>query len=85
MCAVGRGSIRSETAEEIEQFKGSLTEKEGLKPATVNRHLALMKTVYSIGIKNEKVEVNPVRGVKLYRENNKRVRYLNEEDEFRVI
>lgn len=76
------GSIE---ANEIEQFKGDLTEKEGLKPATVNRHLALMKTVYSIGIRNKKIAANPVKLVKLYPENNKRVRYLTDDEESRLF
>ncbi|MGH7427812.1 MAG: tyrosine-type recombinase/integrase, partial [Candidatus Methylomirabilaceae bacterium] len=81
----GDREAESVTAEEIEQFKGELTTEKKLKPATVNRHLALMKTIYSVGIRHKKVTMNPVRLVTLYRENNKRVRYLTDEEQFRLF
>ena len=71
------------TGEAIEQFKAGLSAT--LSPATINRHLALLRSVYYLGIRNRKVEHNPMRGIKLFRENNARVRYLNQEEEFRLF
>ncbi len=71
------------TPEAIEQVKADLAAQ--MAPATVNRHLALLRSVYYLGIRNKKVEHHPMRGVKLFRENNARVRYLSEDEEFRVL
>ena len=81
--AFGGRPAKAVTAEDIERFKGDLAAK--MAPATVNRHLALLRSVYYLGIRNRKVEHNPMRGVKLFRENNARVRYLTEEEEFRLF
>ncbi len=63
---------------DIEKYK-----KERIKtvaPATVNRELACLKTIFNKAIEWGKVEQNPVRKVKLYQENNRRVRYLESEE-----
>jgi integrase len=56
-------------------YKGTTT-----KPATVNRELACLKTIFSKGVKNEKAERNPTYGVKLLKENNVRDRVLSSEE-----
>jgi integrase len=56
-------------------YKGTTT-----KPATVNRELACLKTIYSKGVKNGKAEDNPARGVKHLKENNIRSRVLSFEE-----
>ena len=66
--AFGGRPAKAATAEDIERFKGDLAAK--MAPATVNRHLALLRSVYYLGIRNRKVDHNPMRGVKLFRENN---------------
>ena len=50
------------------------------KPATVNRELACLKTIFSKGVKNGKAEHNPTQGVKLLKENNIRDRVLSLEE-----
>lgn len=67
------------TPQDIERRLAELAQ--GRAPATVNRYHALVKRVYSLGNKNGKVTVNPARLVKLRRENNARVRFLNEQEE----
>lgn len=81
--AFGRRPAKAITAEEIEHFKATLREKRS--PATVNRHLALLRSIYYLGVRNRKVEHNPVRGMKFFRENNARVRYITEEEESRLF
>ena len=56
-------------------YKGTTT-----KPATVNRELACLKTVFSKAVKNGKAERNPAQGVKLLKENNVRDRVLSSEE-----
>jgi integrase len=61
-------------------YKGTLT-----KPATVNRELACLKTIFNKGIKNGKAENNPSQGVKLLKENNVRDRLLSEGEYIRLL
>jgi integrase len=56
-------------------YKGTTT-----KPATVNRELACLKTIFSKGVKNGKAEHNPTRVVKLLKESNIRDRVLSPEE-----
>ncbi len=68
---------------DIEKYK-----KERIKTvasATVNRELACLKTIFNKAIEWEKVEQNPVRKVKLYKENNRRVRYLESNEIDRLL
>lgn len=73
LAAFGGRPAKSLDADAIEHFKADLTKTVSF--ATVNRHLALLRSVYYLGIRNRKVEHNPMCGVKLFRENNGRVRY----------
>jgi len=57
----------------------------GRSVATVNRYLATLKAAYLLGIENEKIASNPFRKVKLQKENNRRVRYLTEDEEGRLF
>jgi integrase len=52
---------------------------------TVNRYLAALKAAFSLAAQNEKVEHYPVKRVKLARDDNKRTRYLTEEEEARLL
>jgi integrase len=54
--------------------------KENVKPATVNRELALLKTIFNKAIRDGKLEKNPVKGVKHLKENNERERVLSPEE-----
>ena len=47
-----------------------------MSPATLNRELACLKHMFNKAIEWEKMEYNPVRRVKLLREDNARLRYL---------
>jgi site-specific recombinase XerD len=55
------------------------------KPATVNRELACLKTIFSKAMKNGKAERNPAQGVKLLKENNERDRILSQEEYARLL
>jgi len=51
--------------------------KKAYKPATVNRMLALMKRIYNLAIREDRVEKNPCFKVSLLPENNKRDRVIS--------
>ena len=67
----------------IETFK--IKRRKEVKPASVNRELACLKHMYNMAIKWGYVKKNPVREVKLFKENNERLRYLSEEEEEALI
>lgn len=50
------------------------------KPATVNREISCLKTMFSKAIQNNKLERTPLKGVKLLKENNERERVLSPEE-----
>ena len=55
------------------------------KPATVNRELAVLSRMFSLARENGYVSDNPVSLIRKLREDNKRVRYLTEEEEERLM
>jgi integrase len=42
-----------------------------LKPATVNRHIALLKTAFNLAFKNRLIATNPLKGAKMLKEDNR--------------
>ncbi|MFA5028570.1 MAG: site-specific integrase [Candidatus Methylomirabilota bacterium] len=54
-------------------------------PASVNRYLQDLRAVYNLARINGKAEKNPVRDVRLLRENNKRVREITAEEEAAIL
>jgi len=97
--AFRRKLARDITAQGIEAFKAALatTARGGrrggdpeerqnpLKVATVNHHLKLLKAIFNRAIKTGKLAYNPVRAVKLFKENNARTRCLTPEEEARLF
>jgi site-specific recombinase XerD len=69
--------------QEIERRLNELA-AEGLKPATVNRYRTLLSLTFSLAVRNGKVASNPVRLVKRRKENNERVRFLDDEEEIAI-
>jgi integrase len=55
------------------------------KPATVNREIACLKTIFNKAMKDGKAERNPGQGVKMLRENNERDRVLSSEEYARLL
>jgi integrase len=50
------------------------------KPATVNREVACLKTIFSKAVKNRKIEYNPTTAISQLKENNERNRVLSIEE-----
>jgi site-specific recombinase XerD len=73
---------RGVTPADIEKMRREfiVSREQRPEPATVNRYLATLKT-FSFAVLNGKAEKNPVRAVKMERENNELVRFLTQEEE----
>jgi integrase len=74
----------------IEKYKKERRESRTIhgttrKPATVNRELACLSKIFSTAFNNGEVQSNPCGKVRRLRENNKRSRYLLEEEEERLM
>ena len=67
----------------VEKYK--IKRAKQVSPATVNRELACIKHIFTKAIEWGKADLNPVRKVKLFRENNKRLRYLEKEEIKRLL
>lgn len=76
--------IEALTPQDVEHFKADI-KAEGWTDATVNRYMALLKATLNLAVRNGKIEKNPSKSVKLFQENNARVRYLSEEEEARLF
>jgi integrase len=71
------------TQRDIEEYKAK--RKEGLKPATVNRELATLKTLFTKAIQWGVLRSNPAGNVRFFKENNCRLRYLEKEEINKLI
>jgi integrase len=67
----------------VEQFKADRAKE--VSPATVNRALACLKCMFNKAIEWGKASDNPVKKVKLFKENNKRLRYLEKEEIVKLL
>lgn len=79
-------TLREISAQMIEQFKSNrtntLTKHGGQRqPATVNRELTLLSSMFTLAIKYDKAESNPCDKVDLFTLDNLRYRYLLPEEE----
>lgn len=67
------------TADDVERYKGKRL-RDGVMPATINREVALLKSMFSKALQWNKASLNPAKGVKLLDGENERVRYLMPEE-----
>jgi integrase len=70
----GKKHLDEITSWDVERYKASRKDK--LSPASVNRELSCLKTIFNKAIHWRLTKENPVRGVKMFRENNRRLRFL---------
>jgi integrase len=66
-------------------IKGRLVIEKKLKPATVNRELAVLKRMFNLAILWKKAKENPVRAVKFFKEDPFPERILTYEEEERLL
>lgn len=67
----------------VEKFKAERAKE--VSPATVNRALACLKCMFNKAIEWGKAGDNPAKKVKLFKENNKRLRYLEKEEIVKLL
>ena len=85
--AFGNYPLRRINIELVEKYQMKRMEK-GNKPATINRHLATLKHMFTKAVDWEMVEesiLKKVRKVKLLNENNRRKRFLDEDEVSRLL
>ena len=81
----GQDTLAEVTPKGIVQYKAKRYQ-DGVKPATINRELALMKHAFNLAIKEwEWAKQNPVSRVSFEQEDNKRDRWLSQEEEGRLL
>lgn len=71
------------TPAKIEDFKAKLSEK--YSNAYINRYLACIKTMFNLALKNDYVLTNPMKAVKMMKEDNYKIRYLTQDEEERLF
>ncbi len=78
-------NLTSITPKNISRYK-VLRRQKGAKPATINRELAMLSKAFSLAVKEwEWLRENPVSKVPKEKEDNKRDRWLTQEDESRIV
>jgi integrase len=77
------------TPDAVEVFLNQIRDKgpkgQPLAPATLNRYMACLKTIVNRALTNNLIDRNPIRGVKLFKENNIRDRVLTREEYQRLL
>jgi integrase len=78
----GNKPLSEISMQDVERFKAKLAQEVSL--ATVNRYLTLLKTILTKAVQWEKTTDNPALKVRLFKENNQRVRFLDADEEVRL-
>jgi len=81
----GQYPAESITSEQIEARLSQEAQERHWAPATINHHRSLMSLAYRLAKRSRKVQTNPVRDVRHWREDNSRVRELRPEEEGRLL
>lgn len=85
LCFFGGHKLLAITPKTISEYK-SFRYSNGVKPATINRELAMLSKAFNLAIKEwEWVKENPVSKIPKERENNERDRWLTEDEEKRLL
>jgi integrase len=73
------------TRQHVQTYLASLVSKEGLKPATGNRTISLLRRILGVALEWQLIEKHPIARVKLLPENNKSDRYMTPEEMARLM
>jgi site-specific recombinase XerD len=79
--AFGESLATSISKQDIVRWLTETAEQKRWANSTTNRYQAALSLIFRVGIDNEKIERNPASLVKGKRENNKRIRFLSDEEE----
>lgn len=64
----------------IEKYKEKRLNEDKRKPATVNREIAVLKAMFNLAIRHQKATINPMRLVRMLKEENIKLRILSDEE-----
>ena len=76
----GNMPVKNVTQQKIERFLVERMAEKNLSPATRNRHLAFLSSMFNKGKAWELIGDNPAAGIKPLRENGARTRFLNNDE-----
>lgn len=82
---LGKKPLDGITARDVQQYLSYLISTVGLAPATANRHLSLLSSIFRLAGQYEMIEKNPCRAVQKFKENNQRDRCLSHEEIRRLL
>jgi integrase len=68
------------TPYKIEKYKDKRLNRDKRKPATVNREIAVLKAMFNLAIRHQKVITNPMKLVKLLKEDSVKLRIFSDEE-----
>jgi integrase len=71
------------TAAEVEQWRDEM--RDSFAPATVNLHLAILRAILRLAVRNHKLDAAALPAIAGLKANNTRVRYLTDDEESRLI
>ncbi|UJS18307.1 MAG: phage integrase SAM-like domain-containing protein [Candidatus Jettenia sp.] len=81
----GNSKLSAISPKMISEYK-VLRKSEGVKPATINRELAMLSKAFNLAVKEwEWIKDNPVSKVPKEKEDNERDRWLTEDEEKRLL
>jgi integrase len=85
----GQRILETLNLDAVERFLNQIRERgpkgKKLAPATLNRYIAALKTLVNRAVNNNRLERNPIRGIKMFKENNCRDRTLTPDEYERPI
>ena len=82
---IGNVPLKELTSQKIEKYLNDRMEKEGLSPATRNRHLTMLRAMFNKAIQWELMAENPTSGIERMTETGARTRFLNQEKIKRLL
>ena len=83
--SLGNAPVAELSQQTIERFLKARMKEKRLSPATTNRHLAMLSSMFNKGVEWGLVVENSTRGIKPLRENGARVRFLDQDEIHRLI
>lgn len=85
LCFFNGRKLQAITPKMISEYK-SFRYNDGVKPATINRELAMLSKAFNLAVKEwEWMRDNPVAKIPKEKENNERERWLTDEEELRLL
>ena len=77
---IGNPPLKDITTFQIERFLNERMEQGGIGPATRNRHLAMLRSLFNRAITWELMETNPTADIERLRETGARTRFLDQDE-----